>query len=259
MSRGKSLALATAVSFSPSGAARRYRSSTAANRSGVSGKSSWRYLRANIEAGPLDRHDEVRLRAIGEGGSDEVDDRPFRRTHRPYRAHDDLHEVHRLFGALVQFDMKIRGEVVDHDVAAVDRLQHQDLFLDRLSGPVRCRPEHAGPVSTTQGNLRPAPVLHRKRSMGPIKCLLCARIYTSCVERMKLLAAALMLFCMAASTAAQSMGGVVGSIVDQTGAPLPGVRMTIRGVADPRRRTPAPQATSRFRTSRKVTTKFPQS
>jgi iron complex outermembrane recepter protein len=48
---------------------------------------------------------------------------------------------------------------------------------------------------------------------------------------MKLLAAALMLFCMAPSTAAQSMGGVVGSIVDQTGAPLPGVHMTIRGVA----------------------------
>ena len=36
---------------------------------------------------------------------------------------------------------------------------------------------------------------------------------------------------MAASAAAQSMGKVVGSIVDQTGAPLPGVRVTIRGVA----------------------------
>ena len=31
---------------------------------------------------------------------------------------------------------------------------------------------------------------------------------------------------------AQSTGEVSGSIVDQTGAPLPGVRMTIRGVAD---------------------------
>jgi len=40
-----------------------------------------------------------------------------------------------------------------------------------------------------------------------------------------------MLFCMATSTAAQSMGDVVGSIVDQTGAPLAGVRVTIRGVA----------------------------
>jgi iron complex outermembrane receptor protein len=48
---------------------------------------------------------------------------------------------------------------------------------------------------------------------------------------MKLLAAALMLISMAASTAAQSMGEVAGSISDQTGGPLPGVHVTIRGVA----------------------------
>ena len=48
---------------------------------------------------------------------------------------------------------------------------------------------------------------------------------------MTLLSAALILFCMATSTAAQSMGDVVGSIIDQTAAPLPGVRVTIRGVA----------------------------
>ena len=35
----------------------------------------------------------------------------------------------------------------------------------------------------------------------------------------------------AASAAAQSMAAVVGSVVDQTGAPLTGVRVTIRGVA----------------------------
>jgi len=48
---------------------------------------------------------------------------------------------------------------------------------------------------------------------------------------MKSLFAVLMLFCMVPSAIAQSMGEVVGSIVDQTGAPLPGVRVTIRGVA----------------------------
>ena len=48
---------------------------------------------------------------------------------------------------------------------------------------------------------------------------------------MKLLAAALMLICVAASTAAQSFAQVVGSIVDQTGAPLPSVRVTVRGDA----------------------------
>ncbi len=106
------------------------------------GKELLSVLAREDRAGATHRNDEVRLRTIGEGGDDEVDDRPFRRTHGSYRPHDDLHEVHRLFGALVQFDMKIRGEVVDHDVAAVDRLQHQDLFLDRLSGRVRCRPEH---------------------------------------------------------------------------------------------------------------------
>ncbi len=46
-----------------------------------------------------------------------------------------------------------------------------------------------------------------------------------------LLAAALMLFCVAGSTAAQPMAAVVGSVVDQTSAPLPGVHVTIRGVA----------------------------
>ena len=51
---------------------------------------------------------------------------------------------------------------------------------------------------------------------------------------MKLLFAAIpILLCVAASTAAQSMAAIVGAIVDQTGAPLPGVRVTIRGVADP--------------------------
>ena len=95
------------------------------------GKELLSVLAREYRGGAGDRHDEVRLRAIGEGGSDEVDDRLFRRAHRPCRAHDDLNEVHRSFGALVQFDTKIRGEVVDHEVAAVDRLQHQDLLLDR--------------------------------------------------------------------------------------------------------------------------------
>ena len=50
---------------------------------------------------------------------------------------------------------------------------------------------------------------------------------------MKLLfSAALMLCCMVATAAAQSVAVVVGAIVDQTGAPLSGVRLTIRGVAD---------------------------
>jgi iron complex outermembrane recepter protein len=46
-----------------------------------------------------------------------------------------------------------------------------------------------------------------------------------------LIAAALMLFWVAGSTAAQPMGAVVGSVVDQTNASLPGVHVTIRGSA----------------------------
>ena len=44
--------------------------------------------------------------------------------------------------------------------------------------------------------------------------------------------AVLALLCAPAAAAAQSTGEVAGSISDQTGAPLRGVRMTIRGVAD---------------------------
>ena len=46
-----------------------------------------------------------------------------------------------------------------------------------------------------------------------------------------LLAAALMVFGLAVPEAAQSAAVVVGSIVDQAGAPLAGVRVTIRSVA----------------------------
>ena len=45
------------------------------------------------------------------------------------------------------------------------------------------------------------------------------------------LAACLVLWCVAVSAGAQSTGGVSGSVADQTGAPLPGARVTIRGVA----------------------------
>ena len=46
------------------------------------------------------------------------------------------------------------------------------------------------------------------------------------------IAAVLAVLCAPAAASAQSTGEVAGSISDQTGAPLPGVRMTIRGVAD---------------------------
>ena len=45
------------------------------------------------------------------------------------------------------------------------------------------------------------------------------------------LAGFLVAWCVAVSAGAQSMGGASGSVADQTGAPLPGVRVAIQGVA----------------------------
>ena len=77
--------------------------------------------------GSSDSHDEVRLGAIGEGGTDEVDDRLFRRDDKPCWSHDDLDDVHRCADALDQVDAEVAGEPVENQVAAVERLQHQDL------------------------------------------------------------------------------------------------------------------------------------
>ena len=107
----------------------------------MSGKSCCRYLRANTAAGPADRHDEVRLGPIGEDGSDVVDNLSLWRADKPSRADDDLDDVHGCPGALVQFYTEVAGEVVDNQIAAVERLQHQDLS-DRGLGFARRRTEH---------------------------------------------------------------------------------------------------------------------
>ena len=54
-----------------------------------------------------------------------------------------------------------------------------------------------------------------------------------------IIAAVLALLCAPASAPAQSTGELVGSIYDQTGAPLPGVHMTMRGVTDREAQTSA--------------------
>ena len=89
--------------------------------------------------GTGDSHDKVRRGTIGVGGTDEVDDRLFRRADKPCRTHDDLNDVHRPPGALVQVDPEVAGEVVEDHVAAIERLQQ--------AGPV-------GPAA----QLRPAPM-----------------------------------------------------------------------------------------------------
>ena len=98
-------------------------------------------LAREYSRGAADGHDEVRGRTIGVHGSDVVDDGLFGRADKPRRAHDDLNDVHGFPGALVQADAEVAGEVIENQVPAVERLQHQDLF-DRGLSFARRRNDH---------------------------------------------------------------------------------------------------------------------
>ena len=148
------------------------------------GKELLSILAREYRRGAGDSHDEVRLGTIGEGGTDVVDDRLFRRADKPCRTHDDLNDVHGSLGALVQVDAEVAGEVVENQVAAIERLQHQD-----LSGPaaaLRSTPLRApaGPPAPHVGIGDPGRVRHRKRQYGTHQVSwLCARIYISAANR----------------------------------------------------------------------------
>ena len=79
-----------------------------------------------------DRHDELGLGTIGEGGSDVVDNRLFGCADEPGRTDDDLDDVHRSADALVEVHPEVGGEGVDDDAAAIDPLQQQDLLHVRM-------------------------------------------------------------------------------------------------------------------------------
>ena len=79
-----------------------------------------------------DRHDELRLGTIGEGGSDVVDDRVFGRADEPRWSDDDLDDVHGSADALVEVYPEVGGEGVEDHAAAIDRLQQQDLLHVRM-------------------------------------------------------------------------------------------------------------------------------
>ena len=94
-----------------------------------------------------DRHDELGLGTIGEGGSDVVDDRLFGRADEPCRSDDDLDDVHGSADALVgQVCPEVAGEGIDDEAAAVDSLQQEDLLhvrmTDGLSFGRRRREQH---------------------------------------------------------------------------------------------------------------------
>ena len=96
------------------------------------------------------------------GGTDEVDDRLFRRADKPCRTHDDLNDVHRRSRTLVQVDPEVAGEVVEDQVAAIERLQQQEPASDRRLRFARRRSEHqqahqrgASQSVTSAGHLPP--------------------------------------------------------------------------------------------------------
>ena len=66
------------------------------------------------------------------GGTNEVDHRLFGRADKPRRTHDHLNDVHRPLRAPVQVDTEVAGEVIEDHVAAIERLQQQDLSDRRL-------------------------------------------------------------------------------------------------------------------------------
>jgi hypothetical protein len=81
---------------------------------------------------PADRHDEVWAGTIRIDGSDVVHDRLLRSADEPGRVHDHLDKVHGLPGLFVQAKPEITDELIENQVASVQRMQHQDLLYGGL-------------------------------------------------------------------------------------------------------------------------------
>ena len=132
-SPGKSLADATAVSFSPSG-----RAPCTITLIG-SREQQWGVGKEllSIFAGEYcrwagNRHNQVRPGSTNVGGTNEVDHRLFGRANKPRRTHNDLNDIYRLLRTPVQIDTEIAGEAIDDQVASIERLQQQNLSNRRL-------------------------------------------------------------------------------------------------------------------------------
>ena len=131
-SPGKSFATVTAASFSPSGAALKKSLIDSREQERCVGKELLSIFAREDRRGASNGHDQVRLGTIGEGGTDVVNNRLFRGADKPCWTHDDLDEVHGSPRALVEVYAEVAGEAVKDHVAAIERLQHQDLADRRL-------------------------------------------------------------------------------------------------------------------------------
>ena len=105
----------------------------------------------------------------------------------PVGAHDDLDDVHGLFGALVQVDAEVAGELVDRQVAAVDRLQHQQLRATARWASLDAAPRRSKtaskPVDLQQGIGREAGVSVRQPSRFPRRSVVTPRLESHVARR----------------------------------------------------------------------------
>ena len=149
----------------------------------MSGKSSLMVLARENRRGSGERHDQIRTGTTGEGGANEIDHCFFRRTHKPGLTYGELNVVDRSSDAPIQVEPEVAGEMIEYEIAAVERLQHQDLAHRRLrSARPRCERQQAkqrgnrtltiirtsGSTFLTNARLQPsAPESYRQlRAMG---------------------------------------------------------------------------------------------
>ena len=78
------------------------------------------------------RHDEVGGGAVGERGADIVDESLFRCGDKPCRTDDELDDGNWSPRARLEIDAEVGGEGIKRKIAAVERLQYEDVRWRRL-------------------------------------------------------------------------------------------------------------------------------
>jgi hypothetical protein len=130
---------------------------------------------------------------------------------------------------------KLPVKLVERHVAAIERLQHQDL-PDRGWASIDAAPRttarhRGGTASHSPASCQPAHAAAQYRSHWIPGRRLPMRMISPRVRSTSwAIVIVLALLWTAVSAEAQLRGQFAGTISDQTGAPLPGVRVTIRGV-----------------------------
>ena len=92
-------------------------------------------------------------------------------THEPRRPHADLNVVDGSADMLIQVDTEVAGEMIENEIAAVERLQQQDLPDRRFSDDRRCGErqtgDQRGASQSSTGSNVPSHGFHSTRLQGP--------------------------------------------------------------------------------------------